>query len=56
MNPALKALGTLGLNHDKSVRNSHLAPPYLLMLRHGIHLQPGGAVLVRGRNLPPADA
>jgi hypothetical protein len=42
--------------HDKSVRNSGLAPSRLFRLRNGIHLQSFRAVLVRRGNRPAADA
>ena len=43
----MKTRSESGPIHDKSVRNSALAPPRLLRLRHRIHLQPVGTVLVR---------
>jgi hypothetical protein len=44
--------------HDKFARESRpdLAPPRLRRLRHGIFVQPVGAVLVQRRNRTPADA
>src|SRR5260221_2580133 len=42
--------------HDKSVRKQAIAPPRLRRLRHRVHLQPVGAVLVRGGGLSSADA
>jgi hypothetical protein len=45
-----------GSIHDKSVRYYGLAPPRLSPMRHGIHLQPGRAMLVRRGNRPAADA
>jgi hypothetical protein len=42
--------------HDKSFRNSALAPPCLFPMRNGIYLRAGRAVLVQGRNRAPADA
>jgi len=42
--------------HDKSVRKSAIAPPRLRRLRHRVHLQPVGAVLVRGARFSLADA
>jgi hypothetical protein len=56
MNPTLKTRPRFGSNHDKSVRKSGLAPPRLFRLRNGIHLQPGGTVLVRRGNRAAADA
>src|SRR5205814_7586037 len=54
--PDMKILASVGLDHDKSVRKSGFAPPRLPALRNRIHLQPGRAMLVRGRVLSTADA
>jgi hypothetical protein len=54
--PDMKTQAESGSNDDKSVRNPGLAPPRLFEVRNGIHLQPGGAVLVRRGNHAAADA
>jgi hypothetical protein len=56
--PDMKTRPKFGSIHDKSVRKSYprFAPSRLFRVRNGIHLQPGGAVLVRRGNRPAADA
>jgi hypothetical protein len=54
--PRIKTLSKCGPIHDKSVRNSSLAPPRLFGLRNGIHLRPLGTLLVRRGNRAAADA
>jgi hypothetical protein len=56
MNQTLKNRPGFGPLHDKSVRKSAIPPPRLFRLRNGIHLPPGGAVLVRRGNRAAADA
>jgi hypothetical protein len=54
----VKTSSFCGPVHDKSVRKSSciLPPSRLFGMRNGIHLQPGGAMLVRRGNRPAADA
>src|SRR6476620_9237915 len=54
--PRIKSRSQSGPIHDKSERKSALAPPRLRRLRHRVHLQPLGAVLVRRGRLSFADA
>ena len=56
VNPGLIPLSGCRPDHDKSVRNPALAPPRLRRLRHRIHLQPVGAVLVLRGSVSAADA
>jgi HAD superfamily hydrolase (TIGR01509 family) len=56
MNPRLIPRQDATRIHDKSVRNSALAPAGVFRLRPRIQLQPVGAVLVRRGSLSPADA
>jgi len=54
--PDMKTRRRFGSIHDKSVGKSAHAPPRLFRLRHRIHLQPVGIVLVRIGNCKTADA
>src|SRR6266478_1162089 len=56
MNPTRKTLARFGPIDDRSVGKSTLAAAGLFRLRNGIHLQPGGTVLVRGGSGAVADA
>ncbi len=56
VNPRLIPLRGRRPIHDKSVRKPAFPSPRLRRLRHGIQLQPVGAVLVLRRGIPPADA
>jgi hypothetical protein len=52
----MKNAQEFGSIDDKSLGKSGLPPPRLLPVRNAVHLQPGGAVLVRRGNRAAADA
>jgi HAD superfamily hydrolase (TIGR01509 family) len=52
----MKTRSQNGALHDKSVRNSSFPPPFLRRLRHRIHLQPVGTMLVQRGGFSHADA
>src|SRR6266849_7664962 len=52
----MKTRTGFGSIDDRSVRKSAIAAAGLFRLRNGIHLQPGGTVLVRGGSGAAADA
>jgi hypothetical protein len=52
----MKTQTGFGSIDDRSVRKSTIAAAGLFRLRNGIHLRPGGTVLVRGGSGAVADA